>query len=179
MIQRLFRISFLLVVLAGIGTLKAQTLKISDPIRYNDYIVNQQSRIGEELLKLIGMFDALPEDKAVCIDQLEVIIATCKSAIANLQNLATINHEFGMRDSAIELFQFYDVTMETDYRKVIDELYAEIPDMELLQSILTRIQEQEATSDKKFQGAQEQFAKYHNISLQENSLQEEFEEAGE
>jgi hypothetical protein len=173
--------NFILVFLLALTAtqLTAQTHKISDPIAYNDYIVDQQNRIGEELLKLIGMFDALPEDKAVCTDQLDVIISTCRSATTNVQNLKPIEKEFGMKLAALELFAFYNETMDTDYRLVIDELYKDTPDLELLNQILVRIQTAEGEVDEKFQGAQESFAKYHKISLQENDLQEEFDETGE
>ena len=39
-------------------TASAQT--ITDPVEYNDFFVNNQNRIGDELLELIGMFDNLP-----------------------------------------------------------------------------------------------------------------------
>lgn len=165
-------------VLAGC-VLRAQTHTISDPIAYNDYIVGQQDRIGTELLKLMGMFDALPEDEQVCMDQLEVVISTCKSAIANVQNLVVIAHEFGLKQSAIELFEFYARIMDTEYRKVIDQLYAPQPDLKLMQSILVDVQDQEAKVDEKFQHAQTSFAAYHHVSLEENKLQKEFDEAGE
>ena len=169
----------LLMLLVGFTALQAQSLKITDPVKYNDYIVNEQNRIGNELLKLIDMFSALPEDPAVAFDQLEVIIETAKSAQDNLKNLKAIPNEFGLKQAASELFAFYAVTMDTDYRKVIDQLYADEPDMVFMQEVLVKIQTAEAVVDKNFQEKQEKFAQYHNIQLEENHLQEEFDETEE
>lgn len=176
MLKKSFLLLLLTICFAG---LNAQTVKITEPVKYNDYIVEQQNRIGGELLKLIGMFDALPEDKSETVAQLDVVISTCTDAISKLKNLKTINNEFGMKQAALELFEFYEEIMDTDYRKVIDELYHEVPDMTVLQDILVKVQESEAVVDQKFQTAQGSFAKYHNMQLEENELQEEFDEAGE
>ena len=99
------------------------TVKITDPVKYNDYIVGEQDRIGQELLKLIGMFDALPEEEQTCIDQLEIVLTTCKSAIANVEKLKPIEHEFGLKNASIELFKFYDRIIDSDYRVIIGDDY--------------------------------------------------------
>jgi hypothetical protein len=170
------RTMLLLMLVVGFVGLHAQSLKISDPVKYNDYIVEQQNNIGDELLKLIAMFDALPEDQSIPTDQLNVIISTAKTSIANLNNLKPIANEFGMKQSAIDLFNFYKGTMDTDYRTVLDQLYAETPEVALLQEILVKIQGEEAAVDQKFQEAQEKFSQHHNIQLEENEQQKEFDE---
>jgi len=176
----LLKKSFLLILLTmTIAGLNAQTLKITDPVKYNDYIVGQQNIIGTELLKLIAMFDALPEDKGETFAQLDVVITKCTDGIKNMNNLKAIPNEFGMRQAAIELFQFYHDIMDTDYRTIIDQLYTETPDMELMQGILVKVQTNEAVVDEKFQSAQKSFSNYHNIQLEENELQEEFDETEE
>jgi hypothetical protein len=176
----LLKKSFLLILLTmSIAGLNAQTLKITDPVKYNDYIVGQQNIIGTELLKLIGMFDALPEDKSETFAQLDVVITKCSEGVANLKNLKPIANEFGMRQAAIELFSFYHEIMDTDYRTIIDQLYSDAPDMEIMQGILTKVQDAEAVVDAKFQSAQKAFSAHHNIQLEENELQEEFDETEE
>lgn len=176
----MFKRSILLLLLClGFVATQAQTTIVKDPVKYNDFIVNQQNMIGEELIQLIGMFDALPDDQQVVFDQLEVVISTCKSAIAATQNLKPISNEFGLKKNALALFGFYEEIMDDDYRKAIAELYAEEPNLELLQSLLTSIQEREAKFDQSFQGSQQEFAKFHNIQLIENEIQEELDNAGE
>jgi hypothetical protein len=175
------KIMLLLVLIAAGTGLRAQTLKISDPVKYNDYIVDQQNLIGAELIKLIGMFDALPEDKQEVIDQLDILVATCKSSTDNVKNLKPIANEFGIKQAAVNLFSFYEVIMNTDYRRMIDEIYAEEPNQEVLQEIVKSVSEKEAKLDADFQENQGKFAKYHNIMLEENELQEEIdgEDSGE
>lgn len=150
----------------------AQT--ITDPVEYNDYFVNNQNKIGDELLKLIGMFDNLPEDKAIVNAQLNKVIAECDNAIAAVKSIKPIANEFNLRNASMDLFVFYKSTMSNDYPLMIDELYKPAPDMEKLNAVLLKVQDGEAIVDKKFQEAQQQFATFHNIKLEENELQGEF-----
>lgn len=150
----------------------AQT--ITDPVEYNDYFVNNQNKIGDELLKLIGMFDNLPEDKAIVNAQLKKVIAECDNAIAAVKSIKPIANEFNLRSASQDLFVFYKTTMSTDYPQLIDELYNPAPDMEKLTAILLKVQDGEAIVDEKFQKAQQEFATFHKIELEENELQEQF-----
>jgi hypothetical protein len=165
----------LLLITLGFVGLKSQTLTITNPVQYNDYIVGQQSIIGEELLELIEMFKELPEDKTTATDQLKNVLTAAKNGIDSLQKLRPMEAEFGLRKAAINLFQFYEETMDKDYRTIIDQLYLETPDLKVLQEVIARAQTSEAEVDKRFQTAQTAFANHHNIDLQENQLQEKFE----
>ncbi len=165
-----FRYTLLLLFIAF--TASAQT--ITEPVEYNDYFVNNQNKIGNELLKLIGMFDNLPEDKAIVNAQLKKVIAECDNAIAAVKSIKPIENEFSLRVNSQNLFEFYKTTMSDDYPLLIDELYKPAPDMEKLNVVLLKVQDGEAIVDKKFQEAQKQFATFHKIELEENKLQEEF-----
>jgi hypothetical protein len=175
------KLGLLLLLALTVGTLQlqAQSMVIKDPVKYNDYIVEQQNLIGEQLLSLIDMFSDLPEDKAVITSHLDKLINTCGTAVNKVKNLKTIPNEFGMKQAAIELFSFYKVTMDTDYRALIDEFYKAMPDGDAMQDIIARIEAAEAPLDESFQGKQGQFAKYHNIMLLENELEKELQDAGE
>jgi hypothetical protein len=121
------------------------------------------------------MFAELPQDKKIATDQLQNVLTAAKNGIDSLQQLRPMEDEFGMRKAAINLFQFYKETMDKDYRTIIDQLYLETPDLEVLQEVIARVQAGEAEVDKQFQTAQAAFAKHYNIDLQENQLQERFE----
>jgi hypothetical protein len=180
MVHPIFRKSALLLLFClGLMRLQAQTTKITDPVKYNDFIVTQQNNIGTELIKLIGMFQELPEEKQVTMDQLNVVIANCDKAIENTKKLVPIAHEFGLKQSALDLFQFYKDVMSTEYVTMIDELYEEIPNIELLDGILVKVQEKEAVVDQAFQKSQQDFADYHKIRLEENELQEKLDGEGD
>ena len=150
----------------------AQT--ITEPVKYNDYFVNNQNKIGDELLKLIGMFDNLPEDRTLVTAQLKKVIAECDNAIAAVKSIKPIANEFNLRANSQNLFEFYKTTMSDDYPQLIDELYKPAPDMEKLNAVLLKVQDGEAIVDTKFQEAQKQFATFHKIELEENELQEQF-----
>lgn len=165
-----FKHTFLLLFIAFSAS--AQTITV--PVEYNDFFVNNQNKIGNELLKLIGMFDNLPEDKTIVTAQLKNVITECDNAIAAVNSIKPIANEFNMRNASMDLFVFYKTTMTNDYPPMIDELYNPAPDMEKLNAILLKVQDGEAIVDTKFQEAQRQFASYHGIELEENELQGEF-----
>ncbi len=147
---------------------------ITDPVEYNDFFVAYQNDIGNELLKLIGMFDNLPEDRTIVTAQLNKVIAECDNSIAAVKSIKPIANEFNLRSASQDLFVFYKTTMSNDYPLMIDELYNPAPDMENLNAILLKVQDGEAIVDTKFQEAQKQFAAFHKIELEENELQEQF-----
>ncbi len=172
------RFSFLpligLLFILSASRLQAQNIRISDPIKYNDYMVERQDQFGAELLKLIDLFDVLPEDKSVVDGQSERVVASAQEGITAMNKLKPLKGDFGLHQSALELFVFYEETMRTDYGKIIDELYKDAPDLEALNEVLLRIEGEESKLDNAFFQAQNSYAKKHNFSLIENSLQEEF-----
>lgn len=153
---------------------KAQNF--STPVEYNDYIVNSQN----ELVNLLLVFndevsaDGATEDSLLALaDQMTL---KAESLVSRVQAMSDYEGNWDLRNSAIELFQFYVRTFSNEYREMIKLIFVEELDeatLTKLNEILETVTNSEAYYDNKFAEAQQAFAKKHNIELIENELQEE------
>lgn len=171
----------ILFVFVFAGTLFAQSdkVKISDPISYNDYIVNEQNEIGDALLDLMDVISDVTSTEEMAMYQLGVLTAAIDLSIIDLENLETIKNDYGIRRAALDLFGFYKRIMGTQYVEMIGQLYSEVPDMEVIDRISQEVTEEEKEFDAAFQLAQQAFASAHGFTLTPNSLQEELDGAGQ
>jgi hypothetical protein len=167
---------------SGISMLKAQSdsqVSITDPVEYNDYIVDAQNRIGKNLLDLMAVVNDLESTHEQAKTSLSVLNSTIDMSILSLENLKTLEPDFGIKQTAIELFLFYQKTMRTTYVIMVDEIYSAEPNLELLNKYMAEITEEEGKYDNAFQSSQEQFAAKHNISLEKNSIQDQLDNQSE
>jgi hypothetical protein len=140
--------------------------------------VGEQNKIGAELVTLVNMFAELPEDRKVMDDQLNMVVKQAGKSVKALENLQPLKEDMGLRVAAINLFKFYERIMNEEYRLIIDQLYAELPDMDLMDQIVAKVSEEEAKYDQAFQTAQQKLASKHGFLLQHNELQDEIDEMG-
>lgn len=154
-------------------------ISISDPVEYNDYIVDSQNSIGQKLLELLAVVNDLESTHDEAKASLQLLNNTIDISIESLENLKTLEPDFGMKQTAIELFLFYQKTMRTTYVLMVDEIYSAEPDVELLDKYMAEITEEESKVDNAFQSSQEQFAVKHNISLEKNSIQDQLDNQSE
>lgn len=163
---------FILLFISYEASCQTSQLKIiSDPVEFNDYIVNQQNSIGSELQVLISIVTDNSTTKTQALTELDILNGVVADAVINLQNLKPIDPDSGLTAAAIDLFSFYKRIMSTSYKELVDEIYAEAPDAEKMDLILSSITEDEAKYDATFQTSQQSFANYYNFSLKENDLQ--------
>ena len=175
-----FRAVVLLLLLIGIGKFAfAQTVTIKDPIKYNDYMVEQQELFTIELLNLIDMFGDLPEDKAIIDGQLQKVVEVAKSGLAAQNALKPLPNDMNLHKAATDLFEFYIKTLQNEYVTIINELYESIPDLDKMDSIVLQVQNDEAVFDEAFNKAQTNFAAKHNFRLLKNELQDEIDNINE
>jgi len=166
----LLALNFLLFLSFEATGQKSQLKVISNPVEYNDYIINQQNSIGSELKVLISIVTNDSSFKTQALTELSILTGVVEEAVNNLQNLKPIDPDSGLTASAIDLFSFYKLIMSTSYKELIDEIYAEAPDSEKMNRILTTITEDEAKYDAAFQSSQQYFSEYYNFTLEENEL---------
>lgn len=166
----------LLFLLLLAGSLAAQTT-IKDPVKYNDFIVEQQNTIGTEVIRfneVVGADESL-ENRAGVDAQLKVMVDVTEKAIAKLKALKPIDKEFGLKTSALALFEFYLTIFQKEYAEMVAQLYADAPDFDKLQHILDDVTAREQVLDADFQDKQGKFAKHYGFELTENELQEQIE----
>lgn len=146
---------------------------ITEPVKYNDYIVDQQNLIGNKLLGLnqvMGNPEATKDDALAAIEQIKAAI---EQALLNTGNLSPIE-DMGLKKAAIDLFHFYQRTMQTKYPALINQVYSDTPDTDLINTLLGEVTAEEKGYDDAFLGAQSKFASANNFSLEENELQKDF-----
>ena len=170
---RIFGIVYLLFAAFSAKSQSTSDTVITDPIAYNDFIVEQQNYIGLEIKVFSSIISDTTSYKSEAVAELEVLKSAVEKSTKNLKRLKQLNPDFNMKSQAVNLFGFYKRIMETYYVDFLDELYVEIPDMDNLNVLLDKITDEEAVYDNAYADAQKAFAEHYNISLEENTLYEE------
>jgi len=154
-------------------------LVITEPVKYNDYIVNEQNAIGEKIINLMGIVSEATSTHETAMAALQLLSNTIDNSIRNLENLKTYDPDFGMKVAAMDLFQFYHRIIQNQYVQLINELYTEQPNVEKINGLVDQVSVEEKGFDDAFQAAEQKFADANNITLEKNELQESFEEKTE
>lgn len=171
----------ILFVFVFAGTIFAQSgkVKITDPVKYNDYIIDEQNEIGESLLDLMDIISDETSTEDVAMAYLDLLTATIDLSLADLENLEKMKDDYGLRKAALDLFGFYRRIMGTKYAEMIEQLYSESPDMEVIDRITKEVSDEEKGYDAAFQSAQQSFATAHGFTLTPNSMQEDIDGSGQ
>jgi uncharacterized protein Yka (UPF0111/DUF47 family) len=160
-----------LLLLTGTSWAQNNVVAITEPVKYNDYIVDQQTAIGEGILSFTNALNDEKNTQEGALNQLDLSLKITENALANIKNLKRLNPDFGLGDAAQALFEFYKKTMEISYKEMVIELFNTSPDMDKLNRIIQSVSDDEKMVDQTFSEAQEKFAQHYNISLGENELQ--------
>jgi hypothetical protein len=170
----MLRSLLLLFTFVVLSNLKAQNF--STPVEYNDYIVNSQNELVNLLLVFNDEVSADGAEKDSLLVLADQMTLKAESLVSRVQAMSDYEGNWDLRNSALELFQFYVATFSNEYREMIELIFApELDEATLtkLNEILEKVTNAEAYYDNKFAVAQQAFAKKHNIELIENELQEE------
>lgn len=166
---------FSFVFVCTFSFVNAQTF--TDAVAYNDYIVEQQNLVGADILILIDKFNEVDMTKEAILPTLEKLLGTAKSALTSVKKITPYEGDTQLKLAAVNLFQFYVRIIDNDYRTMIELLYGgEMTDdiSSRLNTIVQKVQEDEAVIDENFATAQAAFAEKYNIELQTNELQGDF-----
>lgn len=169
----------ILLVFSGISFGQTTPVRISDPVKYNDYIVNEQNEIGESLLALMGVINDETSTLDIARSYLAALNSTIDHTIADMNNLEELKNDYGLKKSAMDLFGFYKRIMSDKYSVIITQLYAEIPDVELITRITGEVTDEEKGFDAAFQQAQQSFASGYGFTLSPNSMQDDLNGSGQ
>jgi hypothetical protein len=170
-IMKAFVLTFLLIT----SYLKADSQTITTAVAYNDFIVNEQNKIGDKTLTLTGKLNEEGMTKELVLVALEDLLSTTSASILAVQQLAPFEDGADLKQSSLDLFQFYARIFDSNYREMVNLLFLENLDDEaitMLNSIVVKIQTEEAVYDEHFRNAQNAFAEKHNIQLGDNEIQE-------
>jgi len=140
--------------------------EITDPIEYNDYIVQQQINIRNEIDVMNKIISDLTSTKSMAMDQIKVLIGVSKQSIDNLNNLKIMQPDFQFKATAINLLKFYKRIIETTYIELINEIYASTPDNNKLNELIELIIKEESDYDSAYLSSQKEFAAYYEFTLE-------------
>jgi hypothetical protein len=169
----------LLLVFAGISVGQPAPVNISDPVKYNDFIVGEQNEIGESLLDLMEVINDETSTLDIAMTYLGTLSATIDQSIADMENLEKMNNDYGLKKSAMDLFGFYKRIMGDKYSEIIKQLYSESPDIVLIDQITKEVADEEKGFDAAFQLAQQSFATGYGFTLAPNSMQDDIDGSGQ
>lgn len=165
--------AFLLFILSGCGP------KMK-PEEYNDVIISEQTKIMTIMLDMFDYIETGEYDKSEALRQ--QLVTQCEASVKAVKELPDYSGNTEMRDAAAELFTFYrDVTNE-EYKEMIEILQKEsieVEDILKITALEADLSKREEAMDARFQAAQENFAKKHNLILTKNELQDDIDRLGE
>ena len=144
---------------------RAQTY-ISDPIKYNDFIVEQQMKISEELKIFSNVLSDITKSKDDATEQLDILRNAAVKAIENVNSLDKMSPDFDLKDNAVSLFKFYKSVIDNAYLELVNEYFSEYPSEEKVKEIFKKISEEEVAYDQAFLTSQEEFAEHYNFTLE-------------
>lgn len=142
------------------------------PVEYNDTIIKEQAKIIELMFELVAKIET---DLDGCEDVRLKTIIQCDSSILQVSKMEPYDGDASMKNTAIDLFNFYKKAYKKEYKEMIEilQLGENITqaDMDRITFLNAELAEKETKLDSAFQGAQAAFAKKNNIIIEDNKLQ--------
>jgi len=183
-----FCLTLLLLALPGIrlsaqapaqatASASAPAAELEDAMSYNDYIVDQQSSIGRIMIALQEEMNKELLEPERLWSIYDSLLHQIDESLNAVKALPPYEDNVDLRNSAVELLQFYQSTVALGYKTLLEILIRQEfseSDMQTLNQILETVTAEEAIRDQRFQEAQNSFASTHNMELQENELNEFF-----
>lgn len=164
----------LLFVLMVSGLATAQ--KFSTAVEYNDHIVGLQNEIGYKMVAFNEQVGGETSTMESVQPYFEDLLATTRDVIKRLEKVSPWEKNTELKSAALELFRFYETTIDKDYRHMIEIVYkSDMTDDDLaeLTTILEKVTVDEKAYDQRFQDAQQAFADKYGFVLERNELQDE------
>lgn len=169
----------LLVISPGQKTVSAQHPALESAVLYNDFIVDEQNKIGVLLISFQEQLNQEVFDEAALWAIHTSLLRQIDESTALVNALPAFEGNEELRDAAAGLLGFYKNTVGDNY-KILLEIFIEgtftDPEMETLNKILEATTAEEAIYDGRYQDAQAAFATAHGMQLMENELNEHFNE---
>lgn len=141
-------------------------LTFTTGVEYNDYIVEQQTNVGNAINNLMNSMDL---DSASVWYYYNTGLEATKVSLDNIQRMPVFNNNANFKNASQELFQYYFDVFSVEFKEFV-KIYTNtsIPydkKMELLNPLLETIGTREVTFDGNFAKAQQEFATENNFDL--------------
>ena len=149
--------------------------KFTDAVSYNDFIISEQAKIGDEILEFNDMMSQASSTKEILELKLDTMVLVAKSALASVEHAGPFEDNTRFYNSIVALFGYYTEIMGTTYYTLLNLFFVPEYTTEVateIESIINEIVQQEALYDNEFAEAQMEFAARYNFTLEANELQE-------
>lgn len=166
-------LTFLFLSVVFPWTLKAQMTAIE----YNDFIVNEQNKIGVKIIDFTTALDAL--DFTLAETNLGLLQERVNEVIKNVEDQGPYPNNDGLYTAVLDLFRFYKTIVNNEYREILTTLQKEsleTNDFDRLNILVASITDREKLVDEAFQSAQQKFASDNNFELTENEFQQQIDQ---
>jgi len=149
---------------------KSQTV-FTDPVLYNDYIVKQQTMIGEKITNFSSCLANENRTKEEAQTSYSDLLKVIDKAIENTKNITIYkdkqgNGDFDLKTNALSLFKFYREYVSEVYSIALEEVFKTTPDYTKFTEKNTVYTEKEKNFDEKFLSSQKKFAEFYHFTLE-------------
>jgi hypothetical protein len=163
----------LLLTLLLTNNCEAQLKKFETAVAYNDYIVEEQLKIGKMIQEFNNIFGS--SDDTLVIHKARIAIKNqADSSVKHIKLMQPYKGDTALKKATISLFSFYAKAAVNEYTQLLRIFYnTQINSEEKrkqLETIIKTITDTEAVIDKNFADAQKAFAAKHGFTLTENDF---------
>lgn len=146
-----------------------------DPSVYNDAIITEQEMVTKSMLQLMETF---PSDSSELMEGAYLrLVEQVSMSIDSIKSMGDFEGDTHFRDTAIELFEFYDKVIENEMREMLtilqkgkDNITPE--DVERLTELQQQMSKEEQIHDLEFSNAQKEFADKFGLELTRGEIQD-------
>lgn len=149
-------------------------LEFSSSVRYNDFIINNQTAVYSKIVELVNCMDKC--DDTELRNKYKEFGDEAKNALKQTKRLTDFNGNTEFRDKAIDLFNFYIEVYEDAYKELIEMVIkgdVTEKDQARMNKIVEEVTVKEEKLDAAFQAAQQKFADENDMQIIENDIQKE------
>ncbi|RQO31255.1 hypothetical protein DBR32_04610 [Taibaiella sp. KBW10] len=161
-----------LILLCSVSFASCSFLETRNATEFNNAIVTEQNAI---ITQVIGLNNAITTLDSAGAQQKRVqLIASVDACLAKVDKLEYKGDDKGLKANFIKLLNFYKATFSNEYTQIIAISFdknATATDATKIQNMTNNIVKEEEVLDNKFQAAQQEFAKAHNMQIEENEMQ--------
>ena len=159
--------SFLFVLALAVNGI-AQPTRFNNAVEYNDFIVRQQTKVGEAIKEFITVFTDTNDSTKIQESRNQIAIEA-DSAVARVKRLVSFQGDTAFKQSSIRLYRFYASIARVEYDQIVRVSYNKSKKAEDIQkeigAIVQDITEREKKVDADFVQAQKAFAAKHQFTL--------------
>ena len=168
----------LLFLFWGILDVHSQGFQSDDPALYSNFIVNEQSKVGQEFIEFSNLLVNSREKEAKEAKRLEVTRAIDLS-LRRLRNMGDFKGSDVFKNQSIEVFLLYKELYTKEYAQIVLHVSSEggtIEELEAYFALQTLAEEKTRNYTVKMRLAQDKFAIANGAVIVDNPMQGQFDQ---